>query len=178
MKTLLLLSAMVACLSLQAQNQFQNEASGTLAFYSDRIMHLADTVPADKYSWSPEEGVRTFGEVLAHVVSANYFFAMKMGAVIPETVDMMGIEKNLKTKEQLKTALQDSYKVVIDVVKNSSKADLEEKVEFPFPGEFTSMSAALIAVSHSSEHMGQLIAYCRTNGITPPWSVTDEGGQD
>jgi uncharacterized damage-inducible protein DinB len=169
---------MVACLSLQAQNQFQNEASGTLAFYSDRIMPLADAVPADKYSWSPEEGVRTFGEVLAHVVSANYFFAMKMGAVIPETVDMMGIEKNLKTKEQLKTALQDSYKVVIDVVKNSSKADLEEKVEFPFPGEFTSMSAALIAVSHSSEHMGQLIAYCRTNGITPPWSVTDEGGQD
>ena len=178
MKNLLLLSAMVICTTLQAQDQFQNEASGTLSFYSDRVMQLADAVPADQYSWSPEEGVRTFGEVLAHVVSANYFFAMKMGAVIPETVDMMNIEKNLKTKEQLTAGLQDSYKFVIDIVKSSSEADLAKKVEFPFPGEFTSMSAALIAVTHSSEHMGQLIAYCRSNGITPPWSVSDDGGQE
>jgi hypothetical protein len=45
-------------------------------------------------------------------------------------------------------------------------------VEFPFPGEFTSMSAILISLGHTNEHLGQLIAYARMNGITPPWSQT------
>jgi uncharacterized damage-inducible protein DinB len=25
-------------------------------------------------------------------------------------------------------------------------------------------------IVHANEHMGQLVAYARTNGITPPWS--------
>ena len=47
---------------------------------------------------------------------------------------------------------------------------LAEKVEFPFPGEYTTMTAILIVQSHCNEHLGQLIAYARSNGITPPWS--------
>ena len=43
-------------------------------------------------------------------------------------------------------------------------------VRFPFPGEYTSMSAILIALAHSNEHLGQLIAYARMNKIAPPWS--------
>jgi hypothetical protein len=26
---------------------------------------------------------------------------------------------------------------------------------------------------HCHEHLGQLIAYARMNGVTPPWSKTD-----
>ena len=47
---------------------------------------------------------------------------------------------------------------------------LATKVEFPFPGDYTNTTAVLIALSHCNEHLGQLIAYSRMNGITPPWS--------
>jgi uncharacterized damage-inducible protein DinB len=26
-------------------------------------------------------------------------------------------------------------------------------------------------IVHANEHMGQLVAYCRMNGIVPPWSA-------
>jgi hypothetical protein len=61
---------------------------------------------------------------------------------------------------------------MIEAIKNTKDASLPNKVEFPFPGEFTSMTAILIALAHSNEHLGQLIAYARTNGVTPPWSET------
>ena len=58
-------------------------------------------------------------------------------------------------------------------IKNTTDASLPDKVEFPFPGEFTKMTASLIALSHANEHLGQLIAYARTNGVVPPWSQTE-----
>ena len=33
----------------------------------------------------------------------------------------------------------------------------------------------LILLSHSHEHLGQLIAYARSNDVTPPWSEPKEG---
>jgi hypothetical protein len=58
---------------------------------------------------------------------------------------------------------------MIKAIKTTMDAALATKVQFPF-GEFTSMSAILIALGHSNEHLGRLIAYARMNGITPPWS--------
>ena len=35
----------------------------------------------------------------------------------------------------------------------------------------TYCNAYLTEVAHAHEHLGQLIAYARMNGITPPWSM-------
>jgi uncharacterized damage-inducible protein DinB len=163
---MLLLSAQAFC-----QGQFQKETAGSIAFASGHVMQLAQAIPADKYGWSPEAGVRSVAEVCAHIVSANYFFASKLGAKIPEDVNMETLEKSLKTKDAIATELKRSYEVIISAVKNTPDGSLARKVEFPFPGEYTSMSAILIALTHSNEHLGQLIAYARMNKVTPPWSV-------
>lgn len=170
MKKLLIICSLLAFFSASSQNQFQNESSGSLTFTSGRVMQLAEVIPADKYEWRPAEGVRSFGEVMAHIVSANYFFASKLGATLPETVNLQTVEQDLKTKEELAAGLKASYQLIIETIKNTSAEDLAEKVEFPFPGEFTTMTAALIALTHTNEHLGQLIAYSRSNDITPPWS--------
>ncbi len=172
MKNLLTIAGLLLCMSSLSQGLTQKEASGSLSFASGRVMQLASAVPADKYSWSPQSGVRSFAQVFAHIVSANYFFASKLGAKIQEGVKMETIEKDLTTKEDISAALKQSYEVIINAVKNTKDGALAAKVEFPFPGEYTSLSAILIALSHSNEHLGQLIAYSRMNGITPPWSET------
>jgi uncharacterized damage-inducible protein DinB len=133
-------------------------------------MQLPTAIPADKYSWVPQTGVRSVAEVCAHIISANYFFGSTLGGKIPDGVKMETIEKDLKTKEAIAAELKRSYEMMIAAVKNTKDAALPTKVEFPFPGEYTNMSAILISLSHSNEHLGQLIAYARMNGITPPWS--------
>jgi uncharacterized damage-inducible protein DinB len=170
MKNLLVILAL--CLSVEAfsQGQFQKETSGSLAYVSGQVMKLTQAVPADKYAYAPQPGVRSFAEVCAHIISANYFFASKLGAKIPEDVKMETIEKDLKTKEVIEAELKRSYDLMINAIKNTKDTALPNKVVFPFPGEFTNMSAILIALGHSNEHLGQLIAYARVNGIKPPWS--------
>jgi uncharacterized damage-inducible protein DinB len=114
--------------------------------------------------------VRTAAQVCAHIISANYFFASKLGAKIPEGVKMETLEADLKTKEAIAAELKRSFEVVIAAIKNVPDASLKTKVEFPFPGEYTQMTACLITVAHANEHLGQLIAYARSNGIVPPWN--------
>jgi len=170
MKHFITIFALLFSLHCFGQGQFQKESVGSLTFVSGHVMKLADAIPADKYSYTPQQGVRSVAEVCAHIVSANYFFASKLGAKIPADVKMETIEKDLKTKEVLTKELKRSYDIILDAIKNTQDASLAKKVEFPFPGEYTSMTAILIALGHSNEHLGQLIAYARMNGITPPWS--------
>jgi uncharacterized damage-inducible protein DinB len=170
MKNLLTIVVLLICISAFGQGQLQKEASGSLMFSSGQVMQLAQAIPADKYSWTPQAGVRSIGEAFAHIISANYFFASKLGAKIPDGVKMETIEKDLKTKDQINSHLKQSYEAIIGAVTSLKDGDMAKKVEFPFPGEYTDMSAVLIAVGHSTEHLGQLIAYARMNGITPPWN--------
>lgn len=170
MKKLLTIAALLCSIQAFCQGQFQKETAGSITFVSGHVMQLAQAIPADKYSWSPQTGVRSVAQVFAHIVSANYFFASKLGAKIPEGVNMEKLETDLKTKDAIATELKRSYDVIINAIKNTPDAALASKVEFPFPGDFTGMSAILIVVGHSNEHLGQLIAYARMNKIAPPWS--------
>ena len=127
MKKLFALVGVIISLTAFSQGQMQKEAAGTLAFASGHIMQLAAAIPADKYSWSPQTGVRSFSGVFAHIISANYFFAMKLGAKLPEGVELESIEMKLKSKEDIAAALKQSYEVIIGAVKNAKDADLAKK---------------------------------------------------
>lgn len=170
MNKLFTIAALLCSSFAFSQGQFQKESAGSLAFVSNQVMQLAAAIPADKYSWTPQQGVRNVSQVCAHIISANYFFATKLGAKLPEGVKMESLEMDLKTKEAIAAELKRSYQVVTDAIKNTKDEVLANKVEFPFPGEYTSMTAILIVLGHSNEHLGQLIAYGRSNNITPPWS--------
>lgn len=170
MKKTLTICAFLVSSALFAQ-QVQKETTGMISFASDRISQLAEAIPEDKYSWMPEEGVRTVSQVIGHVISANYFFGSKMGGMVPEGVNPQTIEKDLTTKAELTAALKESTDFIIEAINGVDDAALADKVEFPFPGEYTTMTAILIAQGHVQEHLGQLIVYARSNGITPPWST-------
>ena len=154
MKKLFTVTALIFSSQAFCQGQFQNETAGSISFASGHVMQLAQAIPADKYAWSPQKGVRSVAQVCAHIVSANYFFASTLGAKIPDGVNMETLETELKTKEAIAAELKRSYDLVINAVKNTPDASLANKVEFPFPGDFTSMSAILIVLAHSNEHLG------------------------
>jgi uncharacterized damage-inducible protein DinB len=170
MKKLLIIAATLCSLQAFCQGQFQKETSASLGYVSGHVMQLAQAIPADKYAWKPQDGVRSVAQVCAHIISANYFFASKLGAKVPEGVNMETLEKDLKTKDAITAEFKRSYELIMGAIKNTPDASLSNKVVFPFPGEFTNMSAIIIVLGHSNEHLGQLIAYARMNKVTPPWS--------
>lgn len=169
-KSFFTIALFFAVATVFSQGQLQKEASGLITFAGSQTQQLAQAFPADKYSWTPGTGVRSVSETFAHIIAANYMFASKLGATIPTDVKMESMEKDLKTKEAIAAELKRSFDLIINTVKNTKDDLLAKKVEFPFPGEFTGMSAVLIEVGHTNEHLGQLIAYARMNGITPPWN--------
>ena len=173
MKQLLTIAAVIISLHAFSQGQFQNETSGSISYAAGQVQQLAAAFPADKYAWTPQEGIRSVTQVCTHIISANYFFASKLGATLPEDINMETLEKSLTTKDAIAKELKRSFEVISGAIKNTPDTELKDKVEFPFPGEFTKMTASLIVLSHANEHLGQLIAYARSNGVVPPWSQTE-----
>ena len=39
-----------------------------------KILQLVDAMPQDKYTWRPQEGVRSVSEVYMHISNTNMFF--------------------------------------------------------------------------------------------------------
>ena len=150
-KSIVTLAALLVAATAFCQGQLQQESSGSIGYAAGQIMQLAQAIPADKYSWTPQPGVRSVAEVCAHMISANYFFASKLGATIPADVKMETLEKDLKTKEVIATELKRSFDFLTTAVKTTKDEALSKKVEFPFPGEYTGMSAILISLGHSNE---------------------------
>ena len=170
MKKLLMICGLFVSTFAFSQNQFQTETTKQINFAAGRVLELADAIPEGKYSWTPEEGVRSVSGVIVHVISANFFFGTKLGGTLPQGINMETLEQDLKTKADLTVALKQSTEFITGAIEAVRNDALANKLEFPFPGEYTTMSAILIAQGHCNEHLGQLIAYGRMNGITPPWS--------
>ena len=55
----------------------------------------------------------------------------------------------------------------------TSDADLDKPVKM-FGRDTTVRGVMLVAVSHEFEHLGQSIAYARTNGVVPPWTAEQQ----
>lgn len=136
---------------------------------ANKLISLAEAIPADKYSWRPAEGVRSIGEVVAHVAGANYFIPTFVGTEVPSGVNPRSFEEAGTDKNLSVQRLKASVEHMRSAISGMKDADLEKAVQM-FGNETTYQGALLGAAGHVSEHLGQLIAYARMNDITPPWS--------
>jgi uncharacterized damage-inducible protein DinB len=141
-----------------------------LAYFEQRFTRLAEVVPAEKYSWRPAEGVRSIGEVYAHVAAGNYFYAKLLGTPFPEGIDPKAIAAVTTDKAKVVQQLKDSYAHIRQVVMNIKDSDLENPVKLPGGRQSTVRGAFIFIAGHTGEHLGQSIAYARQNGVVPPWT--------
>ncbi len=152
---------------------FQAEAIGLITFAEGRYVQLAEAVPQEKYSWRPGEGVRSFAEVLTHMIQANYglpnFVGVQPPADAPKDLGKM------TDKKEIIAMLKKSFEHTRNAVKGMSDEDLEKATNF-FGNDTTYRGVLSFMNAHTNQHLGQLIAYSRVNGIVPPWSQTDGGG--
>ncbi len=150
---------------------FRAEFLKQLDGVSDKLVELAEAVPAEKYPWRPSEGVRSMGEVFVHIAAGNYFLMKFIGIQAPPDFNR-DMEKNITEKAQVIAAIKKSIEHLRQAALKTSDADLEKSVEL-FGQNTTYRDVFFTATMHLHEHLGQSIAYARMNGVVPPWSAKE-----
>lgn len=136
-----------------------------------KILSLAEAVPAEKYTWRPAEGVRSIGEVYVHIAGGNYFLPSLAG-VTPPPGFKPDAEKTVTDKAKIIELIKQSFVHVRGAFDKLPDSDMEKKINF-FGEEMTLRGLYLTVLTHLHEHLGQSIAYARTNGVVPPWSAAE-----
>jgi uncharacterized damage-inducible protein DinB len=171
---LALLSAISACSVPMLNAQANPAASYKMVFLTalddtaKKVASLAQAMPEDKYSWRPGEGVRSVSEVYVHIAAANGFFLGPLGYKPTSQPD----EKKITAKADVIKTVNQAFTEVHNFISGLSNEDLLKSVKF-MRHDMTGMDVLLLMSNHLHEHLGQSIAYARTNGVVPPWSKKD-----
>jgi len=141
-----------------------------VSYYEQRYLRLADAIPPEKYNWRPGEGVRTIGEVFAHIANANYAFARMLGTPTPAGIDAKAITASANDKAKVIQELKDSFVHFRNAVLAIKDSELDKEIKGP-RGQTTIRGSFFLICGHFGEHLGQSIAYARSIGIVPPWTA-------
>lgn len=147
---------------------YRGDLLADLGQLENKIVGLAEAFPAEKYTWRPAEGVRSVSEAIMHMASANFFFPTLVGQKPPEGIEIGALEK-ITEKDKVIETLKKSFESVKGMVQGVPDEKLGETMNM-FGRDTTYAGALHAAASHCHEHLGQVIAYARANGIAPPWS--------
>jgi len=139
-----------------------------------KLLQLAEAIPQEKYAWRPAAGVRSVSEVLMHVTGGNPFILGMAGVPALAGLPPDG-ERTVTDKAQVIEQLRRSSEYVRAAIRGMPDADLDEPATL-FGRPSTKRNVLFLTATHAHEHLGQLIAYARTNGVVPPWSRAGGGG--
>ena len=142
---------------------------------ADKLVELAEATPAEKYSWRPAEGVRSISEVYVHVSDANYLLAQMIGIKPPKPYDEK-MEKMVTDKAKIIADLKESMDYLRKLVTDMPDADLDKPADL-FGTKTTVRGALFGFIAHMHEHLGQSIAYARSNKVTPPWTAKEQAAK-
>src|SRR5215831_15019272 len=137
---------------------FRTDFLSQLDDVEKKILDLAEAVPSGKYSWRPEEGVRSISEVYVHIAGANYFFPTFAGVKAPEGMMNADNEKKITDKKDVIDYVKKSFAYIRQVVTSTSDADLAKSTKM-FGQETTIQNVYFTCANHMHEHLGQSIAY-------------------
>ncbi len=139
-----------------------------------KFVGLAEAFPQDKYSWRPMDGVRSVSEVLMLAAMEGYsFIPSSFGG---KNADMGSPEdraklRTLTDKAQIIEHINKGFAHAKTALEGLDAATLTGKRKVM--GRDMSVTDTALAIGGDlHEHLGQLIAYARSNGVKPPLELS------
>jgi uncharacterized damage-inducible protein DinB len=164
---------------------FRGEFLWELEIAERQMLAMVEAIPAGQYDWRPDAQARSISEVLVHVATGNFMLLDAVGA--PAPVDLYGhvpaggqerfrglirrndeLVESVREKVAVKELLGRSFQAVRNGMTHADDAQLDGHRHF-FGEETMVRRVYLRLLAHTHEHMGQMIAYMRINGMRPPW---------
>jgi uncharacterized damage-inducible protein DinB len=138
------------------------------------LAEAADALPAEDFGFKPTPEVRTFAQLVGHVILGNFFFCSQAkGAAMPATTNFEG----LADKAALMKALTEALAYCDEVYASTTDANFNQTVTVNgFPGmapktETTRGAVLMFNTTHNNEHYGNIVVYLRLKGKVPPSTV-------
>jgi len=135
-----------------------------------KFVDLAKVLPADKLTWRPSPDSRSFAEVFLHVSAERYQILGLMGVAAPAGFNGNTFEKSTTDKVRIAEELNKSWDFTQKAINDMTNADFAKRVPKLGP-QANEGDVVYILVTDAHEHLGQMIAYARVNGIVPPWTL-------
>ena len=174
---LLLLAFLAAPAAAQTTGAGYGDALSTSLAASAKAMHAtmrqnlagaAEAMPADEYAFSPTKDVRTFAQLLGHVINANFFFcAQAAGDKPPSSTNY----EQTTDKDALVKALRESLAYCDKIYTGTTDANFMQIIKLLGPGagkDATRGSVLVFNTTHNNEHYGNIVVYMRLKGHVPP----------
>jgi uncharacterized damage-inducible protein DinB len=134
------------------------------------LAEAAENMPADEYAFRPTAQIRTFGQIIGHVIDSNFFFCSQVaGEKSPATADY----EQITGKAALVKALNDSLVYCDRVYAATTDANFMQPVQIAHVdgmGSNNTVRGAVLMynIVHNNEHYGNLAVYMRLKGHFPP----------
>jgi uncharacterized damage-inducible protein DinB len=140
---------------------------------------VAEDIPADKYTFTAAPGVKSVGQMLAHVaVSPRWQMALHSEGVTAVDFPMFAArlakgqaeEQALQSKDQIVAALKDGGEEFAAFLAGLSAPTLAQTISFPppiQPAVKTRMEMLMSVKEHEMHHRAQLMLMQRMLGIVP-----------
>jgi uncharacterized damage-inducible protein DinB len=147
----------------------------TVEILHEKMTALAAAMPEESLAWRPMEEVRSVEEVYIHVAADNWWVPAMMGwdappetGVTADSETFSAYQSRTMPRDEMLEALDASFVFFRQAIAESA-GELDRPVSLR--GSPTTVGDIWIrAVVHLHEHLGQSIAYARSNGVVPPWS--------
>ena len=132
------------------------------------LLKSAEKVPDEDYSFKPTPEIRSFGEVMGHVVAAQ---GHTCAAILGE---QSASHSKPSTKAEIVSALKDSFAECDKAYGSLTDANATETVSTG-RGQRTRLGALIGNMTHDVEQYSILTVYMRLKGIVPPSSEHSGG---
>ena len=141
-----------------------------------KFVALAEAIPQEKYTWRPTPEVRSVSEVFLHVAGGNYSYLDGLGVPPPAGVDRKNFDKSTTDRAKIVEHLKQSFELARETMLKTSDADLEKPAKL-YGRPSTARQVFFTLVTHTPEHLGQMIVYARECGVVPPWTAERQARQ-
>ena len=149
-----------------AKNPYTDHTRGVYEALQLIMITSAELMPEEKYGFKPVESVRSFGQILGHAASSQYYMC---ATVLGEKPAPPKIDASTATKAELIAALRAAFAYCDSAWAEMNDASGAEVVKF-MTDDSPKLGVLIVNNVHTIEHYGNLIVYLRMNGLVPPTS--------
>lgn len=128
------------------------------------LIAAVESMPADKFGWSPTPAQMAFGHLVLHMAMSNIELCSKTGKMPPPPMRPAGDTD----KDRLLADLTRSFLYCDAALSKVDDSKLGDSIEI-YGGKQVSVAFALIALTNDwADHYSAAAIYLRLNGVLPP----------
>lgn len=138
---------------------------------------VAEAMPADMYTFTPNPNAKTFGEQMTHVAMATKFLINLFTSDGPpptqeQFTEAAAFEKQIAgDKTAVINLLNENFDYIEDLYANMTAEDFDKTFKVPFDpnsSDHEMTKAFDYVAAHIAHHRAQAATYLRINDINPP----------